>query len=61
MKANLLTESELEACRQEEDWEPAAVLLERIKEEKKAAALLAKEAKKKPKVHASKSNKKAKI
>jgi len=46
-EGKLLTDSELEACRQEEDWEPAAVLLERIKEEKEAAALLAKEAKKK--------------
>ena len=31
----LLTEVELEACRKEADWEPAEVLLERIKSEKK--------------------------
>ena len=31
----LLTEVELEACRKEADWEPAEVLLERIKAEKK--------------------------
>jgi len=31
----LLSEVELESCRQETDWEPAAVLLERIKSEKK--------------------------
>jgi type I restriction enzyme, S subunit len=30
----LLTEAELAACRQEKDWEPAGVLLERIKKEK---------------------------
>lgn len=31
----LLSEKELEACRQEVDWEPAEVLLERIKRDKK--------------------------
>ena len=31
----LLSEAELKACRQEADWEPAEVLLERIKKEKK--------------------------
>lgn len=31
----LLSEVELEACRKEKDWEPAEVLLERIKNEKK--------------------------
>ena len=30
----LLTETELEACRKEPDWEPAEKLLERIKKEK---------------------------
>jgi type I restriction enzyme, S subunit len=30
----LLSERELEACRQEPDWEPAEKLLERIKKEK---------------------------
>ncbi|MBA4300466.1 MAG: hypothetical protein C0433_10255 [Cyclobacterium sp.] len=33
-EGKLLTESELEACRKEPDWEPAERLLERIKKEK---------------------------
>jgi type I restriction enzyme S subunit len=32
----LLTNTELQACRQEPDWEPAAKLLERIKHDKKS-------------------------
>ncbi|RWX44127.1 type I restriction enzyme, S subunit [Candidatus Electrothrix aarhusensis] len=32
----LLTDAELQACRQEPDWEPAAKLLERIKHDKKS-------------------------
>ncbi len=31
----LLSDAELQACRQEPDWEPAEKLLERIKKEKK--------------------------
>lgn len=46
-EGKLLTAAELEACRQEKDWEPASVLLERIKEEKAQAELLAKEGKRK--------------
>lgn len=33
-EGKLLTETELEACRKEVDWEPAEVLLERVKKEK---------------------------
>lgn len=33
-EGRLLTEAELAACKKEPDWEPAAVLLERIKEER---------------------------
>lgn len=48
-EGKLLDAAELEACRQENDWEPASVLLARIKEEKAQADLLAKAAKKKGK------------
>ena len=34
-EGKLLTEAEIEKCKQEEDYEPASVLLERIKKEKK--------------------------
>lgn len=34
-EGNLLTEAELQACRNEPDWEPASVLLDKIKAEKK--------------------------
>jgi len=33
-EGKLLSEEELEACRQEPDWEPAEQLLERIKNQK---------------------------
>ncbi len=33
-EGNLLSEAELDACREEEDWEPADVLLERLKRKK---------------------------
>ena len=35
-EGKLLTNAELQACRQEPDWEPAAKLLERIKHDKKS-------------------------
>ena len=35
-EGNLLTEEEIEACKQEPDYEPAAMLLEKIKAEKEA-------------------------
>ena len=36
-EGKLLSNEELEACRRESDWEPAAELLKRIKEDKKGA------------------------
>jgi len=33
-EGKLLSEAEIEACKQEEDYEPASVLLEKIKAEK---------------------------
>ena len=36
-EGKLLSNEELEACKQEDDWEPAEKLLKRIKETKKEA------------------------
>jgi len=48
----LLSEVELEACRQEADWEPAEVLLAKIKDQQAVAPTTKKQAKKKTKTKA---------